>query len=216
MEVILASASPARKKILFSLGLSFKVIPSGLDESKIKNQSHDPKELVVNLALAKAQKTAQRLLKQKKDFLIIAADSIAALRAKDDSWVFLDKPKNKQQARKTLLLLKGKAHQFYTGLVIMNSQGKKKTAVVVSKVFFKNFSPPTLDKILAKGAWKIKAGGYDIEENKKDLIAKYQGSFTNILGLPKKKTASFLNKFGVKIKTNEFNRQAKKIPEKIS
>lgn len=199
MKVILASSSPYRKKVFSDLGISFKVIPSNLDESKVKKTAKTPSQLVKKLALEKAKKVFEKLKdKGEKDFLVIGADSTAALKEKG-KWIFLDKPKNKKQARKMALLLKGKQHWFYTGLAVINSKGKQRTAVSVSIVYFKDFSNETLEKFLDSGIWQGRAGGYDIKENKSDLIERFEGSYTNILGLPLEELVSILKEFGFEI-----------------
>jgi len=197
MKIILASSSPHRKKLLSQLGISFQVFPSHLDESKFKKRAQDPQELVTKLALAKAEKVRKKL-PFKKNFLIIAADSIAGLKT-DQGWLFLDKPKTNQEAKKMAVVLKGKKHHFYTGLALKKQGKKTRTAVVVSIVWFKNFTDKTLNKFIKSGIWKGRAGGYDIQDNKSQLIEKYQGSYTNILGLPLEKLTFLLKDLGVKI-----------------
>lgn len=196
MELILASSSPYRKELFSSLGLAFKVIPSKVDESQIKKTAKTPRELVEKLALKKAETVARQLKKQgKSQFLVIAADSIAAL-SKKKGWIFLDKPKNKFQARKMAILLKGKAHFFCTGLALLNDSGKKKTAFCLTKVYFKNFSSQVLHQHVESGLWKNRAGGYDIKRNENNLLEKYEGSYTNVMGLPLVKLKKLLKEFG--------------------
>lgn len=200
MEIILASSSPARKKLFSQLGIPFKVITSNLDESKIKKNAKGPKELVTKLALEKA-KTVVKLLKKRKikDFLVVGADSIAAVKNKK-GWTFLDKPRNKRAAKKMTLFLKDRMHRFYTGLAVIDNRGKQRTVVSISKVYFKNFSDKTLRKVLDSGVWRGKAGGYGIKECLGSLIKKFEGSYTNVLGLPLEKLIPLLKEFGVKIK----------------
>ncbi|MFC1711106.1 Maf family protein [Patescibacteria group bacterium] len=200
MKIILASSSPSRKKLLTSLNIPFKVVVSDVDESKLKKAIKDPKKLVCKLALKKVDIVFKKLKNEKiENFLVIGADSIAALLTKK-GWIFLDKPKNKHQARNMALLLKNKAHKFYTGMVLKSSKGKQEKALVATKVYFKDFSNKTLDDFIESEIWRGRAGGFDIEKNKSDLIAKWEGSYTNILGLPMRKLISLLKNFGVKIK----------------
>lgn len=199
MEIILASSSPHRKKLFSTLNISFKVVPSNVDENKIKKLAKTPEELVIKLAIAKAKAVVRKLKdKRKDDFLVIGADSTAALKIKK-GWLFFDKPKNKYEARKMALELKGKAHRFYTGLALISSLGKQKTKVVFSDVYFKNFSNKVLHNYIESKIWHGRAGGYDIKKDKSQLIEKYQGSYTNILGLPLEKLIPLLKSLGVKI-----------------
>lgn len=199
MKIILASSSPYREKVFSSLGIDFKVISSGVDESQIKRVARNPKELVIGLALAKAKKVALELKKKgEKNFLVIGADSTAILQNKQ-KWQYFDKPKNKQEANEMALLLRGRKHQFYTGIAVVDSLGKQKTTVSVSNVYFKNFSDKTRQNFLNSGIWKGRAGGYDIRANKSDLIDKFEGSYTNVLGLDLEKLIPILKQFGVKV-----------------
>ena len=199
MQIILASSSPYRRKVFAKLGFPFKVIPSDLDENRIKKTAKEPKELVVRLALEKAR-TVVGLLKKRgvKEFLVIGADSTAAKKEKG-KWIFLDKPKNKQEAKKMALFLKGKRHKFYTGLAAINSEDEQRAAICTSDVYFKNFSDKVLEKFLKSGIWEGRAGGYDIKDDKSQLIEKYKGSYTNILGLPLEIVKEFLIDFGISL-----------------
>jgi septum formation protein len=201
MEIILASSSPVRKQLLTSLKIKFKTVASNVDESKLKKTINSPKTLVSKLAVLKAKTVVHKLIKTKKinkkeKFVVIGADSLAAIKTKK-GWLLLDKPKNKFQARQMALLMRNKTHQFYTGLALINNQGKQKTAVVCSKVKFKNFSNKTLANHINSKAWLNKAGGYDLQQSLDQLIEGYQGSYTNILGLPLKKLKQMLKKFKV-------------------
>lgn len=199
MDIILASSSPHRKKLLSTLNIAFKVIPSHIDESKVKKSAKDPKDLVLRLALLKA-KTVFKICQDREmgDFLVIGADSTAALKTKK-GWQFFDKPENKYQARKMALQLKAKAHRFYTGLAVISSSGKQKTGFVFSDVYFKNFSNKVLHNYIESKIWSGRAGGYDIKKDESQLIEKYCGSYTNIIGLPLEKLIFLLKSFGVTI-----------------
>lgn len=204
MQIILASSSVSRKNILSSLGLTFMVIPSSIDEEEVKKTIKDIRQIVKILALKKAE-TVEKIVKRKKikDYLIIGGDSLAAIKDKTGQWIYLDKPKNKSDARKMLLMSKGRSHKFYSGLVIISSTGKRKITFSQSTVFFKDFSKEALEKVLDSGIWKGRAGGYDIENTKNGLIKKYEGSYTNILGLPVEELKEILITFGIHFNTNK-------------
>lgn len=204
VKIILASGSPSRKKLFTKLNLPFSVIPSNFDEEKIKKIVKNGKELVTRLSLKKAKIVAQRLKnKGIKNFLVIGVDSAAAIkkpqRANRDKWIFFDKPKDKRDARKMLLFLKGKAHKFYTAVVVINNKGEEKKALFISTVYFKNFSNDTLKKVLDRKIWQGRAGGYDIKKNMGELIEKFEGREEDFY-LPLRKLTSILKEFGVKMK----------------
>ena len=198
MKIVLASGSPHRKKILSSLKILFEVIESGIDEEVVKGRAKTPREMVMRLALRKA-KAVMRILKKRgeKEFVIVAGDSSAVMR-KGGRWHYFDKPKDRKQARRTLLALRGREHEFITGLVVIGSSGKIKKSFCSTKIYFRNFSEKTLKRVLDAGIWKGRAGGYDIEKNKGTLIEKYVGSKTNVAGLPVEALVPILKNFGIK------------------
>ncbi|PIS08823.1 hypothetical protein COT75_05080 [Candidatus Beckwithbacteria bacterium CG10_big_fil_rev_8_21_14_0_10_34_10] len=205
MLIVLASSSPYRKKLFSELGLKFKVVPSSLDENKIKKRVKTPEELVAQLSLAKTKVVfSKHKTKNLKDFLIIGADSTAAKKTNKD-WLFLDKPTTRKEARKMALFLRGEKHQFLTGLAFTNDKGVSKNTVSTSQVYFNKFPLKNLKNILDKNVWRGRAGGYDLIENKNDLIKRVKGSYTNILGLPLEQLIPSLEEFGIKIdnKTKE-------------
>jgi septum formation protein len=106
-NIILASASPRRKYLLEQLGLDFTIDPSRVDESVIPYTTH--REFALKAALAKAKDVASR----HKNALVIGADTIVCL---DDE--ILGKPQDIEDARRMLLMLRGRAHIVITGVAV--------------------------------------------------------------------------------------------------
>ncbi|KAJ3041464.1 hypothetical protein HDV00_009260 [Rhizophlyctis rosea] len=110
-RIILASGSPRRKEILERLGLKFEVIassfPEDLDKSSFKTAADYAKEN----ALQKAKEVYSRV-KDPKAF-IISADTVVVL----DNEI-LEKPKDADDARRTLQSLSGRKHQVVTGVAL--------------------------------------------------------------------------------------------------
>lgn len=203
MQLILASSSETRKKILKSLGLKFKVVPSHLDESKIS--ATNPKLLVQKLAKAKAETVTQNLkLPYSKptivdrlygssgaDYLILAADSMALLGSQT-----IGKPKNRKDAERILKLLSNKTHQFITGLYIINTKTNQSwQKLAVSQVTFKKINHQEIEDYVSKNQVTRYAGGYaivppkdfnfkTINQGQSKIIKKVEGSLTNVMGLP--------------------------------
>ncbi len=181
MQIILASASKRRQELLSALGLKFRVVISDVDEEKLKNEVKDPKALVKKLALEKALAVKKKI--KDKDYLIISADTIVALK-NNQQWQILGKAIVRHQAKTMLQLLRGKKHLVLTGLTVISSLGKTKTVVGQTEVYFNNFSQKDLDNYLDKGFYVDRAGAYGIQDEGCRFIKKYVGSYTNILGLP--------------------------------
>ena len=206
MQIILASLSITRKKILESLGLKFKVVPSHIDETKIS--ATNPKLLVQKIAKAKAEAVVKRIKNQSlnhltiqpSNYLIIAADSMVVLNGKT-----IGKPKDNQEAKKILKQLSGKTHSFITDLCLINTKTNKTwQKFAETKVTFRNLSDKEIDGYISKTDVTRFAGGYAIippgdfnlktvkkgqspvpsGAGQSDIIKKISGSSTNIMGLP--------------------------------
>jgi len=185
MQLILASSSQARKRILESLGLKFKVIPSQIDESKISLTN--PKLLVQKIAKAKAESVVKRLkeikrlkrLKERKSQVAIACQVSPSFASQPslpsyhlvlaaDSMVVLDnqtfgKPKDKKEAKQILKQLSGRTHDFITGLYIINTKTKKFWQdVALSKVTLRRLRNKEINAYIAKTNVTRFAGGYTI------------------------------------------------------
>jgi septum formation protein len=207
MQIVLASASPRRKKLLKHLGLKFKTTPSFIKENTSEFKNLSPEQKALNLAFKKTRKV-QLLLNDEgrvesidkankpnmsKDFLIIGADTIVVLGEQ-----ILGKPKTRIEAENMLTKLKGKQHKVITAVSLIGSQ-KTLRFYDTSFVLFKNFLKKDLEGYLDNNKYLDKAGAYGIQDLGKNMLKSYKGSFTNILGLPLEKLTAVLKKFNVKI-----------------
>ncbi len=195
MQIILASESERRKKLLSYLLNDFKVVSSQVDEEKYVKLARTPEELVVNLALLKAKNT------ENKDGLIISADEVVVL-SKVDRWQILGKPRDNNEAYKTLKQLRGQTHQVYTGICILNNTSKLATDFSLAEVTFKKFSDQVIREYVSSGRALDKAGAYGIQEIEAELIQKFIGSYSGIIGLPLMQLELLLKQFGIKVKSD--------------
>ena len=172
--IILGSASPRRKELLSDIGLKFSIQTTNKEECYPTN--------------LKDHKIAEFLAKQKSEFLsdnlqqndlLITADTIVSFKNK-----LLNKPKNKEEAFKTLNKLSGNTHKVITGICL---KSKKKEIVfsVTTLVTFKALSENEIHHYINKYNPYDKAGAYGIQ----DWIGKIgvnniNGSYTNVVGLP--------------------------------
>jgi len=219
MQLILASSSQARKKILASLGLKFKTIPSHIDETKIS--ATNPKLLVQKIAKAKAEKVFDEIKNQQRSnvatqqpsYLILAADSMVVL----DNQI-IGKPKDKKDAKQILKQLSGKTHEFITGLYVINTKSKKVwQKYAETKVTFRKLKDQEINRYIKKTDVTRFAGGYAIVPpqdfnlktvkkgqspapsgaGQSDIITKIDGSFTNVMGLPIETVLPILKENGI-------------------
>jgi len=173
-RIILASASPRRKELLAKIIKKFKIVPSRIDESKIKAKS--PAVLALKTALAKANDVAA----QQPKAIVIGADTIVVL-----GKMIIGKPKNKKDAVRILKSLSGKTHKVITGLAVVDTAKQRINATyVVTKVKMKKVKENAILDYVDSGRPLDKAGGYGIQEIEEMFIDRIDGDYDNVVGLP--------------------------------
>ena len=172
--IILGSASPRRKELLSDIGLKFSIQTTNKEECYPTN--------------LKDHKIAEFLAKQKSEFLsdnlqqndlLITADTIVSFKNK-----LLNKPKNKEEAFKTLNKLSENKHKVITG-VCLKSKNKEIVFSATTRVTFKALSEDEIHHYINKYNPYDKAGAYGIQDwIGKIGINKINGSYTNVVGFP--------------------------------
>lgn len=201
MRVILASKSPARKKLFSEIFSNFEVIASGADEDQVADLN--PAKRVQKLARWKAETVLQKINEKdnevsgKNEVLIVSADTMVFLPPK----TFIGKPHDLTEAKRILSTLSGSTHYIYTGICVVkktvhNGQinVSKKTAFDKTKMKFRKLSEIEIEDYIKRINVLILAGSYSIETNTPgaSFIEKIEGSYTNVLGLPMEKLRSLL------------------------
>lgn len=167
MSVVLASGSPQRKEILQKLGTEFDVVVPGVEELT----SGDPERLVVENARLKARAVDA-------PGLVIACDTDVVL----DGEV-LGKPADAEEARAYLDRMSGRAHTVMSGLVVVEG-GEERSGVEKTSVVFKELTDAEKERYVRFGEWKGRSGGYAIQTLGSSLVARLEGSVSNVVGLP--------------------------------
>jgi septum formation protein len=181
-RLILASASPRRRELLAQLGIPFEVIVADVTEHE--DPSTDPRVMVAHNAALKADWVAGR----HPDAVVLGADTTVFL---DGSAI--NKPRDLAEARSMLRLLSGREHTVFTGVALRRkSTGLKIDEGVSSRVTFKALGEPVIEDYIRKVNTLDKAGAYSIQEHSEMIIAGYQGSLSNIMGLPMEATKQIL------------------------
>ena len=183
MNLILASESPGRKKVLENAGFVFKVEPSDFIEDMTLPMK--PHELVMYLSVGKARVVAAR----HHDAIIIGADSVAVF---EDQ--VLGKPHTPENNHKMLSMLSGKVHSIITGLTVINTKTQKEiTQFSETKVWFRDLSNEEIKKYVDTGEALKKAGGYAYQLEGKKFVKSIEGSDTTIIGMPLELLQEILN-----------------------
>lgn len=140
LPLILASTSPARKQLLDSLGLPYRVSAPHVDEAR------QPGEPVTAMVTRLAEAKARAVAAEQSAALIIGADQVAALG--DD---ILGKPGNHAQAVQQLQRVSGKHITFYTGLCLLNSaSGTVQVDIVPCTVVFRSLDATQIENYLQR------------------------------------------------------------------
>lgn len=184
MKLILASASPRRREILRGLVAAFEAVPSACDERA--DFSLPPREIVLSLARQKAEEVFSRF----PGAAVLGADTIVYFRGK-----VLGKPKDAEDAKRTLRMLSGRTHSVFTGYCILCGGGRAE-GVCETEVEFNELSEAFIEEYVAGGSPMDKAGSYGIQDDAR-LVRAYRGSYTNIVGLPEEAIGAELKKLGI-------------------
>ncbi len=169
-RIILASASPRRKELLFRITTDFDIIPA-CGEERV-NLSLFPDRIACGIAEAKCDE----VFSKHPDSLVVACDTVVVFNGK-----ILGKPADAEDAKSTLKSLSGKTHYVITG-VCVRSPKKKVIKSEKTEVRFNVLSDEFIEKYVAGGSPMDKAGSYGIQDG--GLVREYFGSYTNVVGLP--------------------------------
>ncbi len=192
-EIILASQSPRRKKLLGEMGVSFTVLPSQFDEKL--DESRDAEVVAKELAFGKAMDVAQK----HPEAIVIGSDTIVAVNGRQ-----MEKPVDVENARELLCALAGNETTVSTGVAVLHiAAGIEVVDVATTKVFFKPESDEVAkmrEQYLASGDWHDKAGAYGIQSGAAVLIESIKGDYDTVIGLPTQTLAAILNSLGIEAK----------------
>ena len=171
--LILASASPRRSELLRKAGYRFKVAVADVPEV---NPGHlTPGETVLLHAKRKADAVAIRHPRSP----IVAADTLVAFEGK-----LLGKPRNQAEARRMLSMLSGKEHEVVTGVWIRPASGAPRGFIERSRVTFRSLTQREIARYLLTVETLDKAGSYAAQDDPMQIIARIEGSRSNVIGLP--------------------------------
>jgi septum formation protein len=189
-NIILASRSGIRKKILENNGIKCEVIPAKIHEDQIKESlletSTTPELISKNLAELKANKISEK----KHGELVLGADSVIDLNGE-----LVSKPTNREEAFKILRKLNGQKHQLISSVCISKNGSMIWNSADASTLTMKQLNLDEIKSYLAKiGDKELYACGvYQIEADGRSLFSKIEGDEDTIMGLPVKQIKEYLN-----------------------
>ena len=189
-NIILASKSEIRKKILEKNGINCEVVPSNVDEDLVKEslikEQETPKTISKNLAELKANKISTK----KPDKIVLGADSVIDLNGE-----IISKPKSREEALGILKKLNGQKHQLISSVCVSKNGvmmwNYTDAATLIMKQLNLDEIKSYLKKIKDKELYAY--GVYQIEADGRSLFSKIDGDEDTIMGLPIKKIKEYLN-----------------------
>lgn len=200
-KIILASASPRRRKILKLLKLDFEVIePKNCEERQFKN----PYKTVIQNSIVKAKNVYNYIreyglkkqdLDYTEEFLIAGFDTVVYI-----SKMYLGKPASISQAIDFLNILSGRVHMVISGVCVLDSvSGKYYFDTESTRVKFRKLTTEEIKGYIDKENVLDKAGAYNIFGFGSLLVEKVDGCFYNVAGLPVVKFVDLLERFGFNV-----------------
>ncbi len=189
-QIILASRSGVRKKILNENGIECEVVPSNVDEDQVKEsllkENASPEIISKNLAELKANKISRK----RNGSLVLGADSVIDLNNE-----LISKPKNRKEALEILKKLNGNKHQLISSVCISKNGSMIWNCTDASILTMKKLSLTEIEAYLKKIKDKelFAYGVYQIEADGRSLFSKIEGDEDAIMGLPIKQIKIYLD-----------------------
>jgi septum formation protein len=173
INFVLASASPARRRLLQTVGIDPVVCVSNFDESQVSLT--DPVELVQTLAQCKAEIVLDRV----SDSMILGCDSVLTIDGEIHG-----KPKDAAEAFARWQQMRGNRGTLYTGHALID-QVQQRTIVRcgITQVYFGNVSDAQIRAYIATGEPLACAGCFALEGKGAALVDKIDGCHSNVIGL---------------------------------
>jgi septum formation protein len=174
--LVLASNSPRRRQLLSLVGWQFTVSAANVDESQFANET--PVDYVLRLAETKARAIAASGMNT--DRIVLAADTTVV-----DGTDIFGKPSDAAEATAMLKRLRGHTHQVYTGIALFRPRdGLLLKDLCVTDVPMRDYSDKEIDAYVQTGDPLDKAGAYAIQHPEFHPVARMDGCFASVMGLP--------------------------------
>jgi septum formation protein len=204
-DLVLASASGTRAKILYDAGLSFRCYPVSIDEESVRDSARAEAvpvgDIAVMLAEMKAASAVQRLALEidPSPAYILGCDQILSC---DE--VIYSKPQDQVIAKAQLMALSGKTHQLFSAAVLYHHGERIWHHLAIANITMRHFDEGFIDSYLDRlGAAAFSSpASYQIENLGVHLLSRIDGCYFGILGLPLLELLGILREHGLKTVDN--------------
>ena len=195
-SIILASQSPRRRELLRLIGLEFEAMPSGCEEN---TKAVDPGEVVMDLSGIKCMDIAGKIMNGEltpkaaspEGYLVVGSDTIVVFEGQ-----IIGKPKDREDAFRTLKRLSGNTHSVYTGVTVFDTAtGKREVFYERTLVTFFELTDEEISAYVSSGDPMDKAGSYGVQGPGAFLVKRIEGDYFTVVGLPIARLYHTLKKF---------------------
>lgn len=193
-QIILASASLARRRLLARAGVRFAAKTVFVDEKKIRENLRSQGANAVQASLALAEAKTRAVPDCTPQALVIGADQIL-----EHGGLWFGKPLNQEKAREQLKLLRGQKHTLVSSVCVLREKRVVWSHTGVAVLTMRHFSSGFLESYLAEISKTAldSAGAYQLEGTGSQLFSSVEGDYFTILGLPLLPLLEFLRLEGV-------------------
>jgi septum formation protein len=186
-SIILASASPRRRELLKQLAVTFKVAPADIDESIVAGET--PTNYVLRMSREKA---LAGLAQNGGDIPAMGSDTIVVLNDR-----ILGKPESQTEAASMLMRLSGQTHHVYSAVALASKPDKLLNTLNITAVSFGKLPMEWIKQYCQSEEPMDKAGAYAVQGGAGQYIARIDGSYSGVMGLPLYETAEILRQAGL-------------------
>lgn len=196
IRLFLASSSPRRRQLLEQAGVPFVWGAPGVDDGLLQPGEVTPPEWVASLAFLKASSGLASLPggTPGERWVVLGADTLVV---KDGE--LIGQPRDAAHARRIVSRLSGGSHRVLTGIAIIDPVlGERHMLVDRADVRVGELDREEIDRYVAAGGWRGKAGGYNLNERlEAGWPIEYEGDPATIVGLPMRRLVPLLERIGV-------------------
>ncbi len=192
--ILLASASPRRRELIKLLGLPVETTSADIDEVPLPGEHAD--EMARRLSREKALAVASSFGIPNSTFrIILASDTVVSLDGEP-----LGKPRDAADARSMLQRLRGRTHQVYTAITLIDlSSDRSITDLGCSDVPMRAYTDDEIETYIASGDPFDKAGAYAIQHDGFSPVENFAQCYANVMGLPLCHVVRTLRALGVEV-----------------
>lgn len=179
--LVLASGSRTRARMLESAGVPIEIAVPNIDEPELMASLKAAGDDVARVAEALAEMKAMRVAPRFPGRFVLGCDQMLEC---DGHW--LDKARNRDEARAQLKMLRGRSHNLVTSAVLVRDDERIWHITDVAEMRMRDFSDAFLEQYIGRAGDEIlrSVGAYQLEGLGAQLFEKVAGDFFTILGLP--------------------------------